>query len=54
MRETKFRQPIWMDGKFAYWHYWGFVKRGEELGISKGTLYQRLKNHPPQIAFNMG
>jgi len=27
---------------------------GEELGISKGTLYQRLKNHPPQIAFNMG
>ena len=32
MRETKFRQPIWMDGKFAYWHYWGFVKRGEFTG----------------------
>jgi uncharacterized phage protein (TIGR01671 family) len=28
-RGIRFRQPIWMNGKFAYWHYWGFHKKGE-------------------------
>jgi len=25
MREIKFRQAIFKDGKFHHWHYWGFV-----------------------------
>jgi len=25
MREIKYRQPIFLDGKFLKWHYWGFV-----------------------------
>ena len=25
MRELKFRQPIFKDGKFHHWHYWGYV-----------------------------
>ena len=26
MREIKFRQAIFLDGKFYLWHYWGYVK----------------------------
>ncbi len=29
MKEIKFRQPIFMQDKFAYWHYWGFIKDNE-------------------------
>ena len=25
MRIIKFRQPMYRDGKFDYWHYWGFL-----------------------------
>jgi len=25
MREIKFRQAIFKDNKFNYWHYWGYV-----------------------------
>jgi len=25
MREIKFRQAIFSDGKFLKWHYWGFI-----------------------------
>jgi len=25
MKTIKFRQPIFIDGKFDHWHYWGFV-----------------------------
>lgn len=25
MREIKFRQAIFKDGKFNHWHYWGYV-----------------------------
>ena len=25
MREIKFRQAIFKDGKFHHWHYWGYV-----------------------------
>lgn len=28
MREIKFRQPIFVVGKFASWHYWGFTDDG--------------------------
>lgn len=25
MKETKFRQPVFMSGAFHSWHYWGFI-----------------------------
>jgi hypothetical protein len=25
MRDIKFRQAIFKDGKFSHWHYWGYV-----------------------------
>lgn len=25
MREIKYRQAIFLDGKFRSWHYWGFI-----------------------------
>ena len=28
MRPIKFRQAIFVNGKFESWHYWGFVKDG--------------------------
>ena len=28
MKEIKYRQPIFCEGKFSYWHYWGDVKGG--------------------------
>lgn len=24
-REFKFREPLYSDGKFTRWHYWGFI-----------------------------
>lgn len=33
MRELKFRQAIFLKGKFHHWHYWGFVgHRNEFIG----------------------
>jgi len=26
--EIKFRQPIFGDGKFVSWHYWGYIRGG--------------------------
>ena len=26
-RGIKYRQPIFADGKFLEWHYWGFIKQ---------------------------
>lgn len=28
MRKIKFRQPIMRNNKFQYWHYWGFLSKG--------------------------
>ncbi|MGR3303771.1 MAG: YopX family protein [Candidatus Scalindua sp.] len=28
MRYLKFRQPIFGNGKFNYWHYWGHLDKG--------------------------
>ena len=28
MRELKFRQAIYKDGRFHHWHYWGYVGHG--------------------------
>ena len=28
MRWVKFRQPLWSDGKFHSWHYWGHIESG--------------------------
>lgn len=33
MREVKFRQPIFENGKFSRFHYWGFVRDGEFTGV---------------------
>ncbi|MDH5645828.1 MAG: YopX family protein [Candidatus Heimdallarchaeota archaeon] len=27
-REIKLRQPLFLDGKFKSWHYWGHIKGG--------------------------
>ena len=27
-REIKYRQPVWVQGKFHSWHYWGDVEGG--------------------------
>lgn len=34
MREIKFRQPIFINGVFWKFHYWGFVKDGSFVGIA--------------------
>ena len=36
MRETKFRQPIFTNGEFKGWNYWGFIEGGF-FGISTGS-----------------
>ena len=28
MREIKFRQPLFIKGKFSRFHYWGFISKG--------------------------
>lgn len=33
MREIKFRQPIFENGKFSKFHYWGFIRKGEFTGV---------------------
>ena len=32
--ETKFRQPVFAEktGEFLYWHYWGWMNKGEFIG----------------------
>ncbi len=32
--ETKFRQPLFAEktGEFLYWHYWGWMNKGEFIG----------------------
>ena len=44
MREIKFRQPIFVNGKFHHWHYWGFIDGafiGAESGVSSIVEAQR-------------
>ena len=36
MTELRFRQPIFIDDKFRYWHYWGFID-GASIGPDTGT-----------------
>ena len=36
MRELKFRQAIFLDGKFHHWHYWGFID-GAFIGAETGV-----------------
>lgn len=31
-QDIKFRQAIFIDGKFHHWHYWGFVKDNKFVG----------------------
>lgn len=45
MREIEFRQAIYVDNKFRYWHYWGFLSDSEFIGLdtSRG-IGHALKN----------
>lgn len=36
-RQIKFRQPIFMNGKFNEWHYWGFID-GSFVGPEKSWV----------------
>ena len=33
MREIKFRQPLFLNGKFHKFHYWGFLREDEFAGV---------------------
>ena len=33
MKDLKFRQPIYLDGVFNRFHYWGFTRSGEFTGV---------------------
>jgi hypothetical protein len=39
MREIKFRQPLFLKGKFSRFHYWGFINDGNFSGPA-GELAQ--------------
>lgn len=41
MREIKLKQPVWENGKFLKWHYWGF----------KDGLYQHPENQHESYQF---
>jgi len=40
MREIKFRQPIYENGKIVRWHYWGFKDGLYQLPINQHESYQ--------------
>lgn len=48
MREIKFRQPVFIDGKFDRFHYWGFMDDGFIAPIgdykNKGGQFTNLKD----------
>jgi hypothetical protein len=60
MREIKFRQAIFKDGKFSHWHYWGYVGHGgafvAPIAIhqpSEEQTYQ-VKDSQEYIGLHMG
>ena len=40
MKEIKFRQPIYENGKIVRWHYWGFKDGLYQLPINQHESYQ--------------
>lgn len=40
MREIKFRQPVWDNGKITGWHYWGFKDGLYQPPINQHESYQ--------------
>lgn len=44
MREIKFRQAIFKDGKFHHWHYWGYVGHDGEF-VAPVKIWQQ--SYPP-------
>jgi len=40
MKEIKFRQPIYENGKIIKWHYWGFKNGEYQLPINQHESYQ--------------
>jgi hypothetical protein len=53
MKEIKFRQAIFKDGKFHHWHYWGFVgHRGAfvaPIEINQNSYQQTYKIKDSQL-----
>jgi len=37
--EIKFRHPIFRDGKFIGWHYWGYVDDGFSTPLTNAEAY---------------
>ncbi len=40
MEEIKFRQPIWGNGKFIKWYYWGYKDGLYQLPTNQHESYQ--------------
>lgn len=36
-RIIKFRQPVFRNGNFDRWHYWGYLREGEFIGPISGS-----------------
>lgn len=51
MRELKFRQPIYVRGKFECWHYWGFLSEGQFVAPETGIMaIQQAKEQSQQFS----
>lgn len=48
MREIKFRQAIFRDGKFHHWHYWGYVGHNNEF-VAPITIGQQSWNKTYEV-----
>ena len=50
MRPLKFRQPIFVNGKFSSWHHWGFID-GNFFGpyISGNVTVERAEKESQQF-----
>ena len=42
MREIKFRQPVYEDGKLVWWHYWGYKDGIYQHPMNRNDSYQSL------------
>jgi hypothetical protein len=60
MRELKFRQAIFKDGKFDHWHYWGYVGHGGafvapiEIHQLSGEQTYEVKDSQEYIGLHIG
>jgi len=59
MREIKFRQAIFKEGKFHHWHYWGYLgHRGEFVApieiIQQSSASYEVKDSQEYIGLHIG